>query len=144
MNNQEIQNELLQVRKEIEELPKGYISKKNINGRTRYYLQWNENGKKNSKYIDDSIVSSMWEKIERRKELQIKEKELTLILPKVKKKEHKEDYNFKTTVISGENLRRYVQSVVNYKKRNQYKNICEYIYGDVYDRVLILYGLRRT
>ncbi len=144
MNNQEIQNELLQVRKEIEELPKGYISKKNINGKTRFYLQWNENGKKNSKYIDDSFVSSMREKIERRKELQIKEKELTLMLPKVKKEKHKEDYNFKTTVISGENLRRYVQSVLNYKKRNLYKNICEYIYGDVYDRVLILYGLRRT
>ncbi len=144
MNNQEIQNELLQVRKEIEELPKGYISKKNINGKTRYYLQWNENGKKNSKYIDDSFVSSMREKIERRKELQIKEKELTLMLPKVKKEKHEEDYNFMTTVISGENLRRYVQSVLNYKKRNLYKNIYEYIYGDVYDRVLILYGLRRT
>ena len=32
MNNQEIQNELLQVQKEIAELPAGYISKKNING----------------------------------------------------------------------------------------------------------------
>ena len=39
MNNQEIQNELLQVQKEITELPAGYISKKNINGKTRYYLQ---------------------------------------------------------------------------------------------------------
>ena len=46
MNNQEIQNELLQVQKKIAELPAGYISKKNINGKTRYYLQWTENGKK--------------------------------------------------------------------------------------------------
>ena len=53
MNNQEIQNELLQVQKEITELPAGYISKKNINGKTRYYLQWTENGKKKSKYVDD-------------------------------------------------------------------------------------------
>ena len=30
MNNQEIQNELLQIQKEIAELPAGYISKKNI------------------------------------------------------------------------------------------------------------------
>ena len=50
MNNQEIQNELLQVQKEIAELPAGYISKKNINGKTRYYLQWTEDGKKKSKY----------------------------------------------------------------------------------------------
>ena len=46
MNNQEIQNELLQVQKEIAELPAGYLSKKNINGKTRYYLQWTENGQK--------------------------------------------------------------------------------------------------
>ena len=52
---QEIQNELLQVQKEITELPAGYISKKNINGKTRYYLQWTENGKKKSKYVDDAI-----------------------------------------------------------------------------------------
>ena len=50
MNNQENQNELLQVQKEIAELPAGYISKKNINGKTRYYLQWTEDGKKKSKY----------------------------------------------------------------------------------------------
>lgn len=33
------------------ELPKGYISKKVINGKTYYYLQYFENGKKLSKYI---------------------------------------------------------------------------------------------
>ncbi len=42
MNNQENQNELLQVQKEIAELPAGYISKKNINGKTRYYKEVNE------------------------------------------------------------------------------------------------------
>ena len=39
-------------------LPKGYISKKNINGRTYEYYQWTEDGKKKSR---DS------NKIERRK-----------------------------------------------------------------------------
>ena len=57
MNNQENQNELLQVQKEIAELPAGYISKKNINGKTRYYLQWTEGGKKKSKYVTkDRII----------------------------------------------------------------------------------------
>ena len=76
MNNQEIQNELLQVQKEIGELPAGYISKKNINGKTRYYLQWTEGGKKKSKYVDDAIVDDLRVKIERRRELQKREKEL--------------------------------------------------------------------
>ena len=59
MNNQEIQNELLQVQKEISELPIGYISKKTINGKTKQYLQWTENGKKKSKYVDDELAEEL-------------------------------------------------------------------------------------
>ena len=146
MNNQEIQNELLQVQKEIAELPAGYISKKNINGKTRYYLQWTEDGKKKSKYVDDELAEELRVKIERRRELQKREKELTFMLPKPQKNEQekKETHVFRTDVMLGENLKSYVQTVANYKKRNLYKNICDYVYGDVRDRVFILYGLRRT
>ena len=145
MNKQEIQKELLQVKKEIAELPAGYISKKNINGKTRYYLQWTENGKKKSKYVEDALVADLRAKIERRKELQKKDKELTFLLPKLQKSERIEkEHIFKTDVMLGENLKSYVKAVANYKKRNLYKNICDYVYGDVRDRVLILYGLRRT
>ena len=146
MNHQEIQNELLQVRKEIAELPSGYISKKNINGKTRYYLQWVENGKKKSKYVDDVFADDLRAKIEKRRELQKREKELVFMLPKPRKIEKKEETKrvFKTEVMLGENLKSYVQAVANYKKRNLYKGICDYIYGDVRDKVLILYGLRRT
>ena len=146
MNHQEIQNELLQVRKEIAELPSGYISKKNINGKTRYYLQWVENGKKKSKYVDDVFADDLRAKIEKRRELQKREKELVFMLPKPQKAEKKEETKrvFKTEVMLGESLKSYVQAVANYKKRNLYKSICDYIYGDVRDKVLILYGLRRT
>ncbi len=146
MNHQEIQNELLQVRKEIAELPPGYISKKNINGKTRYYLQWVENGKKKSKYVDDVFADDLRAKIEKRRELQKREKELVFKLPKPQKAEKKEETKrvFKTEVMLGESLKSYVQTVANYKKRNLYKDICDYIYGDVRDKVLILYGLRRT
>ena len=146
MNNQEIQNELLQVQKEIAELPAGYISKKNINGKTRYYLQWTEDGKKKSKYVDDVLVDDLRVKIERRRELQKREKELTFMLPNQKKNEQekKETHVFRTDVMLGENLKSYVQTVANYKKRSLYKNICDYVYGNVRDRVFILYGLRRT
>ena len=85
MNNQEIQNELLQVQKEIAELPAGYISKKIINGKTRYYLQWSEGGKKKSKYVDDALVDDLRAKIERRRELQKREKELLLCFPNRRK-----------------------------------------------------------
>ena len=34
------------LQKELEQLPAGYISRKNIKGKVQYYLQWRENGKK--------------------------------------------------------------------------------------------------
>ena len=63
----ELKNELSKIRQEISELPAGYISKKIINGKTRYYLQWSEDGKKKSKYVDDAIVDDLRAKIERRR-----------------------------------------------------------------------------
>ena len=143
MNNQEREKELLKIQKEIAELPAGYISKKNINGKTRYYQQWMENGKKKSKYVDNALVDDLRVKIERRRELQKREKELSFV--SLKQKNQKEKIHvFKTNVIVGEDLKSYVQPVTNYKKRGLYKNICDYVYGDIRDKVFILYGLRRT
>lgn len=43
----------------IENLPKGYISKKNISGKERYYLQWKEKGKVKSKYIREEELEEL-------------------------------------------------------------------------------------
>lgn len=146
MDNRGIENELLNIRQEIDELPIGYISKKTINGKTKYYLQWTENGKKKSKYIDDELLEELRAKIERRRELQKREKELTFMLPKPKKKEQEKQktHVFRTNVMTGEALKNYALVVANYKKRGIYQDICDYVYGDTHDRVFILYGLRRT
>ena len=146
MNNNPIQKELLKIQDEIKGLPKGYISKKTINGKIRYYLQWSENKKKKSKYIDDAIVDDLRIKIEKRKELQKKEKELSLML--LNKKEENEQKNknlvFKSNILIGEILKNYVQAIRNYNKRKIYKNICDYLYNSKTEKVFILYGLRRT
>ncbi len=146
MTTNEIQNKLLQIQDEKNKLPKGYISKKNIKGKIRYYLQWNEDGKKKSKYISEDLVDDLRTKIERRKELQINEKELLDSMKTSKKIEETKgkEYNFKNNVLIEETLIRYIEPVKKYKVRNIYQNICDYIYGDVSDKVLILYGLRRT
>ena len=103
----ELENELSKIRQEISELPIGYISKKTINGKTKQYLQWTENGKKKSKYVDDELAEELRAKIERRRELQKREKELTFMLPKPQKTEKKEEekHVFKTDVMLGENLK---------------------------------------
>ncbi len=145
MNNDEIIKELSTIQNEIATLPNGYISKKNINGKERYYLQWNENGKKKSKYIDESILDDLKNKIERRKQLQIREKELKSLLKKDKPVIKKtNEYQFKVNIIYGNDLTKYVSNVKEFKKRNIYKNIVNYVYGNSNDKVLILYGLRRT
>ena len=40
-----------QIEDELAGLPAGYISKKMIHGKERFYLQWMENGKLKSRYI---------------------------------------------------------------------------------------------
>ena len=65
-----------ELEKEIASLPVGYISKKTINGKVRYYRQWTENGKTKSQYIRENEFDGVSKAIERRKELQEKLKEL--------------------------------------------------------------------
>ena len=63
---------------ELENLPKGYISKKVIKGHTYFYLQYFENGKLLSKYIPKEKANEIAAQIKRRKEL---EKAIKLIGP---------------------------------------------------------------
>lgn len=51
------------------ELPKGYISRKNIKGREYFYLQHKENGKVVSKYIPADKLPEIEEQVKRRKQL---------------------------------------------------------------------------
>ena len=45
MDEQKRLETIQELERQIAGLPIGYISKKNINGKTRYYHQWTENGK---------------------------------------------------------------------------------------------------
>lgn len=62
--------EIERLEKEIQSCQKGYISKKIINGKERYYLQWLDNGVIKSKYIKMSELESMKNLIDKRKQLQ--------------------------------------------------------------------------
>lgn len=61
---------------ELSQCRNGYISRKLINGKERFYLQWMEDGKLKSKYIKDEELDSVRALVERRKELQEQIKEL--------------------------------------------------------------------
>ncbi len=141
MKEEEIREELLDLEAKIAKLPKGYISKKCIRGKIKYYLQWVEEGEKKSKYIDENLMKSLLPLIEERRTLQEKVKKLKNQLPQGKREN---DLSFKTNVIIKDQLRLFANSVKLYKKRDCFKQIQDYLYSDIQDKVLILYGLRRT
>lgn len=128
------------IEKRIAELPIGYISKKNINGKERYYLQWRENGKVQSKYIKDTELELIQRQVEERKHLQARMKELQEALPVAKKGNLK----FETNVVTGDKLERMVRSVRAYQKRDVYEAVKKFLYGNDHTRVCTVYGLRRT
>ena len=72
MEKQELLNRITELTAQIGELPKGYISKKTISGKTYYYHQWSEDGVKQSRYLHDAEIEPLAEQIERRKALQEK------------------------------------------------------------------------
>ena len=62
--------------KELAESINGYISRKVIKGKERFYLQWTENGKLKSRYIKAGELEQTRALVERRKSLQAELKKL--------------------------------------------------------------------
>lgn len=55
------------IKKELEQLPRGYISIKKINGRNYYYLQFRQDSKVKSQYIKTAEVDAVREGLALRK-----------------------------------------------------------------------------
>lgn len=61
---------IAELKEQIGKLPRGYISKKTVNGNVYFYHQWSEDGVKKSKYLRDEEIAGLTEQIEERKKLQ--------------------------------------------------------------------------
>ena len=136
-----IANRINELKAKIGELPVGYISKKNINGKTRYYHQWTELGKIKSKYIKDGELEKLQEQIELRRKLQKKLKALEKEVPKMKNVPLTE---FHTKVSVGESLMRMTELVRRYERRDCFKSIKKFLELPNEPRICVIYGLRRT
>ncbi|MCR4926397.1 MAG: AAA family ATPase [Lachnospiraceae bacterium] len=85
--------------------------------------------------------------IEKRRHLQKELKELKSTYAArdpLGKAERANEHAFKTTVRTGKLLEALIDPVRKYRKRECIKAIRDYIFGESHDKVLILYGLRRT
>ena len=132
-----------ELEKEIAALPSGSISKKKINGKEYFYYRWTEDKKRREKYVSNIEAERLIAQIELRKRLQTERKMLSGIALESQPGIEKEQ-QFSTVVLTGKRLRAFSASVLKYKKRECFRRLYEFIYGETQDRVFILYGLRRT
>ena len=140
---EDINIQISDLESQIASLPVGYISKKMINGKGRYYQQWTENGKIKSKYIKNEEVEEFQKKIEFRKSLQSKLSELKssaafIETPSIK------DAKFNLRIMYGKDLKDFASQTKDFHKRDCFTQIQEYLYSDTLDKVCLVYGLRRT
>ena len=142
MEIMDIQERIIELEQEIAQLPKGSISKKTIGGKDYFYHRLNINKKRKEEYIPVDEVEDLRKKIEQRKALEEELRQLKKIVPTPKI--NTAQYKFITNVQTGQSLYAYASSVRNYKKRQCYDILHNYVYGDIRDKVFILYGLRRT
>lgn len=139
----ELQAKIADLEQQIAELPAGSVTKKAINGNVYFYHRWTENKKRREKYIPAEEVDSFQKQVERRKAL---EKELKVLQKQLPKKSVSavSAHTFATNIRTGEALRTFSASVRKYRKRECFRQLHDYIYGEQQDKVFILYGLRRT
>ena len=133
-------DDIEKIREELKELPKGYISNKNIGGKIRHYLQWSENGKIKSRYIKESEYEEIRAQIERRKELNA----LLKTLETAEAAPRGSSLLGSVKAITGAQLDKLVSEAVKLETRNCFSDIEEYLYGPWSPRIMVVYGLRRT
>ncbi len=146
MEQNEIMERINELEREIAALPPGRVSEKKVKNKIYYYHRYTQNGERIENYLDFDKVDELSQKIEHRKALEAELKELKLSLPTPKRGRKKKETNheFKTYVRIGEQLVSMSSSVKKYRKRECFKDISDFVFGEQQDRVFILYGLRRT
>lgn len=108
-------NAIWEIEERLSTLPRGYISQKRIGGKTRYYLQWKENGKVKSQYIPLELLEETKAQIEERRRLQEQMKEW-------KVKNGKERF-FETNVVICDELDAMIRSVYGLEESADRKSV---------------------
>ncbi len=133
-----------EILKKIDSLPSGGLATKTIRGKAYTYYQWTENGKQRSRIVKEEEYDNLKNQIEERKNLQTQISNLEIYKNKDAATSQEESPTFITDVRIGKTLEDFTASIKDYKKRELYSAIEQYVYGDTHDKVFILYGLRRT
>lgn len=141
MDENKILIRISDLERQINALPAGSVSKKTVKGKEYFYHRWTENKKRCEKYVAAEDAEALCQQIETRKRLERELKKLRAQLPKENLLQAE---IFTTNIRKGIELRKFAVSVHGYKKRECFKQLHDYVYGNTHDKVFILYGLRRT
>ena len=148
---------IAQLEAQIAQLPAGYISRKMIKGKERFYLQWTENGKIKSKYIKNDDVTAVRQNIALRKRLQAELAEarakVRYVIPQTLPTRNlfiaSPDASlsaplFNTRVVMGEEIRVFAEGACHWEKRDCFAQLSTYLASGSFDKVCVVYGLRRS
>lgn len=145
MNQLELINHIEEIEREIAALPSGSVATKKINGKEYYYHRITKNKKRTETYVDFDRVDELRAQIEKRKSLEAELKNLKKLIPMENTLIDKvSSHTFSTYTRTGARLMNLALPVKEYKKRECYKRLHDYVFGKHQDKVFILYGLRRT
>lgn len=139
-----IEKKIRELENEIATLPVGYISNKKINGKMQQYLQWTENGKKKSQYLDSKSAEELKPLIEKRRKLRAEVKSLKKKLSSAEEPALVSDEYPIRNILLSEDLYAFVEKIKGFHKRNCISKLEDYLNNENYGKVFILYGLRRT
>ncbi len=142
MDSTGLQQQIHELEQRISSLPAGSVAKKTVKGKTYFYHRWSQEGKRLEKYLPASEVDGFSEQINRRKEL---EQELKALKAQLAQRDDQAARPRLSTIVrTGIELRALSAGVHDFKKRECFQQLSDYIYGKQQDKVLILCGLRRT
>ena len=145
MDTNERKEQLARLDEQIDALPRGSISTKKVNGHTYSYHRWYEGKAKKERFIPEEELEQLRAQIEQRKALQAQRKELKKQLPKMSKPVLPEDKTEYITIVRrGSELRAFTTPALNYRRRECYARLKDYVFGPQQDKVFVIYGLRRT
>ncbi len=139
--------EIAEVKKKIDSLPPGSIVIKRINGKEYEYWQYREGGRQVTKRVKGEELEILQKQIEERKRLEALLKADTFsVIREAVVGEASVGYSAVAGMYLrvGDELRSFSAPVKDFKKRDCFKKLEDYLYSPVNDRVFILYGLRRT
>ncbi|MDO4848858.1 MAG: ATP-binding protein [Coriobacteriia bacterium] len=142
-----LQARIDELERQLSELPAGSVVQKKVHGSTYCYHRWSEGGKRRERYLKAGEAEPLREAVARRKQLEGELKELRRAeagtgrapIPAAAAP----SASLQMNVLVGERLRAFGSGVEKYRRRELFGQLEAYLSDDD-EKVLILFGLRRT